>query len=264
MPSRALLNGESFYAWDLTEADRKRGFVCPLCETDFIIVLPSLDIVKHFRHKFKASHDWKPESQTHLAMKRDLKEWADSYGYPCELEVRVSHDDIPHIADVLIKGKIVVECQCSQISIKEYEKRTKFYQDHGYQIIWLLGSRGTSGLDHIIEQDFFGVFYYEEGIIINGLGENMTLKDIIYLTSGSVLTDKREAQRAQLKAQEQLREYTLDNRLKNRHAREQEWCNNWGANGRFTHPIIYPKRMSAHKEGVDILDKNVKGDNPRV
>ena len=195
MPSRAILNGESFYAWDLTEQDRERGFICPQCEEIFIIVLPSLNIIKHFRHKSKAAHDWKPESQAHLAMKKSLMELADSYEYPCEVEVKISHDGAYRIADVLIKEKIVVECQCSKISIKEYEERTRFYQDNDYQIIWLLGSRETSGLDHRIGLDYFDVFYYEEGSICNQVGDRISLKELIHLTSGPVLKEKREEQK---------------------------------------------------------------------
>lgn len=252
MPLRALLNGESFYAWDLTEADRKREFTCPECEEGVIIVLPSLNIVKHFRHKFRASHDWKSESQTHLVMKRKLKKLADSYGYPCELEVKVSHGGGYRIADVLIKEKIVIECQCSRMSIKEYEERTKFYQGHEYQLIWLLGGRGISGLDLRIQQDYFDVFYYEEELIINDLGKRMTLEDIIFSTSELVLIEKREAQELQEREERerQKNEYLAYYRRKRPvpvkgppTEKEKTWRNNWGANGWFTHPIIPPRRI---------------------
>jgi len=255
MPQRAILNGESFYAWNLKEPDRKSEFTCPTCGEPFVIVLPSLDIVKHFRHKSGASHDWKPETQAHLNMKRDLMDLALSYGYPCELEVKIPHEGVYRIADILIQEKIVVECQCSRISIKEYEERTRFYQDNNYQIIWLLGDRGTTGLDLRIHQDFFDVFYYFEDNIDNDEGTALTLKDLIYLTSESILKEKREVKKAQL-AKEHLIESKiriLDNRLKKEHIRSQEqeriqsqdWRNSWGANGWFTKPIILPRRMRA-------------------
>ena len=288
MPLRAILNGESFYAWDLTEADRKRGFLCPVCETDFIIILPTSNIIKHFRHKSRASHDWKPESQAHLAMKRDLKKLADSYGYSCELEVKVSQGGDYRIADVLIKEKIVIECQCSRISIKEYEERTRFYQDNGYQLIWLLGARGTTGLDLRIQQDYFDVFYSDEGSIHSLMGDRISLEVLIYLTSGPVLKEKREEQE---RIEEELREQNRIERERWEKHREEEyfgvvfderdiggayrnrimrekadiWRANWGAKGRFTKPIIFPRRMPTYvplnkrteKEGVDILDKKV-------
>jgi len=265
MPSRAILNGESFYAWDLTEQDRERGFICPQCGEIFIIVLPSLNIIKHFRHKSKAAHDWKPESQAHLAMKKSLMELADSYEYPCEVEVKISHDGVYRIADVLIKEKIVVECQCSKISIKEYEERTRFYQDNDYQIIWLLGRRETSGLDHRIVQDYFDVFYYEEDSICNQVGDRIFLQDLIMLTSGSVLRDKREAQKRIEQENRERLENEYFTRMRNRRSRlthtqsttpikrgtsekEKTWRKNWGANGLFIHPIIPPIIMSSKNE----------------
>lgn len=189
MPQRAILNGKSFYAWDLDELHRKQEFTCPTCESPFIIVLPYLDIVKHFRHKSGASHDWKPETQAHLNMKRSLKKLANSYGYPCELEVKVSNGEDYRIADILIDEKIVIECQCSRISITEYEKRTQFYQDSNYQIIWLLGTMKT-GLEGKIQQNYFDIFYYYAGSIHSLIEGSISLSVLIYLTSDPGLKEK--------------------------------------------------------------------------
>jgi len=198
----------------------------------------------------------------------------------------------------------VVECQCSRISIKEYEERTRFYQDNNYQIIWLLGDRGTTGLGLRIYQDFFDVFYYFEDNIYNDEGTALTLKDLIYLTSESILKEKREEQkRIEEEEEEQWRierekwdkhlealrnqqpteltkwrasrqgrarwspiperrfkqkprerprkTYHLAHYLwrelpdEEKDERLELWRNSWGANGRFTHPIILPRRMRA-------------------
>ena len=253
MPLKALLDDEPFYAWDLSEADRERSFICPLCGDDFVIVLPSLDIVKHFRHKTEREHGTEPETKTHLDMKHTIKNMADALDYDCELEARISTDDLYHIADVLIKPKIVVECQCSKISLKEYEERTEYYHTEGYQIIWILGGalganhknayKPISALETKIYSYFNDVFYYDNGVLYDTKIQIIALNDIISLTDDSFLVGiRREKERIE-QEKWHLHHIRMCSQEDWNNKRIALWRENWGANGKYTCPIIPPRRM---------------------
>lgn len=209
---KALVDGEAYYAQSLTEGERKRDFLCPVCKESFIAVIPVSGIIKHFRHRSGQTHGGEPETETHVLMKQWVKDEAEKLGLECELEVHVVIDSKLHIADALIQGpegKIVVECQCSSISVKDYRERTEFYQDNDYQIIWILGGKLEKKYGKISNRmiyDFFNEFRFGQNRIVDSnyntqyVGENkiwdidenqISLREMITLTDPVQLNHKR-------------------------------------------------------------------------
>lgn len=143
MPQRAIINNESFYAWDLSEDNRGQSFKCPICNDDMIVVLPRKKI-KHFRHWNLQEHGGEPETERHLEMKYYFYNEATKIGYKADIEVRFEFKDKIHIADVVIeyphqnkyKG-IVIECQHSSITQNDINSRNLVYFASGYRPIWV-------------------------------------------------------------------------------------------------------------------------------
>lgn len=174
MPLRAVLNGNSFYAWNLSEDNRGILFKCPECNDDFIIVLPKSDIIKHFRHKTNAEHKGERETPLHLEMKTYIMNCAEALSLKCDLEIRFNYKDFLHITDAVIyknEGTIKgysIECQYSNISSEDYENRNKVYRENGFIPIWILGGEkyGNSypsqcRLEALIYKEAYICFYYE-------------------------------------------------------------------------------------------------------
>lgn len=217
MPLKALVEGTPFYAKELKEADRRKLFVCPICKEPFIAVIPVTGIIKHFRHKSGKTHGGEPETETHLLMKQWIKEEAEKLGLQCELEVHIPLNSKLHIADAVIQGpqqKIVVEAQCSSISIRSYRERTEFYQDNDYQIIWILGGKlckepykkmfftyKRNKLEQNIMKEFYNIYYYDKGkrfyAVYDQEKRTNSLKQIIQKTTMKYLTtiDQKKIER---------------------------------------------------------------------
>lgn len=137
MPLRALLDGEDFFSWNLTEDDRTLPFKCPICDDNMIPVLPQQDIIKHFRHKNEEAHG-EPETPEHLEMKNAIYN-----SLTCnepDPDIKIENPVGFRIADVImIDFGLVIECQCSSISIEEMMSREKDYNESGYYVLWVFG-----------------------------------------------------------------------------------------------------------------------------
>ena len=160
MPLLALLGGNRMYARNLGEEDRSKDYHCPICEDQMLLVLPTRDIIKHFRHKSGTQH--KPESPEHLEMKEALFKFfeADPKWTP-QLEVPISDDPKApfeqgtyNVADVLVRSNdakrlgFVFECQCSHISEESFLERERRYSDKGLMTVWVFGGAYLTKANH--------------------------------------------------------------------------------------------------------------------
>ena len=184
MPLKALLNDSPFLAWDLQEGHRGLDFKCPHCDDGFIVVMGKIRR-KHFRHKTNRDHGTEPESENHLEMKEYFLKEAEKLGYSCELEKSFFVDDELSIADVAIYAKnhhtplvkgIVIECQCSSISLGEMNQRTIDYLLDGLIPLWVLSGRyherrirgkKLTNIEKELLEKFGVLFYYGHGKIIS-------------------------------------------------------------------------------------------------
>jgi hypothetical protein len=74
------------------------------------------------------------EGERHREMKRQA---ADLFpDFTVRFEVPFDQD---HRADVVI-GRRVIECQASSLSIAAWEERTRYYNNHGYAVLWIWDS----------------------------------------------------------------------------------------------------------------------------
>jgi competence CoiA-like predicted nuclease len=121
----------------LTKENRGNKFFCPICGDELIPVIPKEDIIRHFRHKNNEAHG-EPETPEHLEMKQIVRNVLENNGNSADVEVKIGDN----VADVLAaKLNLVIECQCSGISISEYAKRNTTYRDNGCVCLWILGGQ---------------------------------------------------------------------------------------------------------------------------
>jgi len=139
MPLRALYEGKDFDADDLTEEHRKQKFLCPICNMQFVLVLPSIGRIKHFRHPKGGSSHYEPETEEHLRGKRSLMDIAKKLNLSAKTEVKIGK----HVTDVLIEGNqpLAIEFQCSKCNTKEIEERILTYWEKGIATLWILGEK---------------------------------------------------------------------------------------------------------------------------
>jgi len=158
MPFVANKGKTRFIAYQLEESHRhNKEFTCPICDDGFSVVLPiNSDIQPHFRHLNNKAHG-EPESAEHLDMKYYVYETAKKHGFKVDYEVKIK-DDFSHIADVVIyfndleknmfnSNGIAVECQCSGITVEDYDERNDTYLNKGLTPWWIFGGKYGKKID---------------------------------------------------------------------------------------------------------------------
>lgn len=130
----------------LQQLRQQERFYCRQCEERVILKLGSKRI-PHFAHEKGSTclEQYERESQYHLAGKLRLYEWLKNLGLTPRLECYFP--EIQQRADVVftLEGKTYcVEYQCSQISEEAFMKRTKGYQKHSLQPLWILGGNNIN------------------------------------------------------------------------------------------------------------------------
>jgi len=131
---------------------------CPICSQNLIFVREGSDgTIPHFRHENKASHVSVSEGKVHLQAKKhiyeeltDVKSWQEppEVEFEKKIDSRLSNSSSQSlydrdfaIADIVVEDEYVVEVQCSRQGWSEFKKRTRFYNDHGYKVLWVLGEK---------------------------------------------------------------------------------------------------------------------------
>ena len=112
--------------------DNKENFICPNCKTKVIYVDVTFKI-KHFRHKKLRNCNYEPETETHLFMKKRMCEFFNlNPKEVCEFNLNFA------IPDLYLKDKkVAIECQASQISVKNFVERTLTYHQNGIFVLWI-------------------------------------------------------------------------------------------------------------------------------
>lgn len=125
-------------AW---RASGKADYRCPACQGPVILRAAGPNRGSHFAHR---SNDCGSggESRVHQAGKEALYHWAQRNGWAPKLEVKMNGGR--QRADLVIQleqGPLVLEYQCSPLTISRLTDRTRGYHRAGYPVRWLLGPR---------------------------------------------------------------------------------------------------------------------------
>ncbi|QIL45733.1 hypothetical protein G7081_00830 [Vagococcus coleopterorum] len=133
------LNLLHYSSQSLKEINRN-GWYCPACHCS-LIIKNGQKIRPHFAHKAKQECQSFSEAETaeHLSGKALLAKWCESIGVPYELEAYLPQ--LQQRPDLLIHQKIAIEFQCSSLPWSRFIERTETYLDHGFQVIWIFGSK---------------------------------------------------------------------------------------------------------------------------
>ncbi|MCR5336833.1 MAG: hypothetical protein K6E42_09845 [Synergistes sp.] len=126
-------NGQRIY---IDDAQKRHMYVCPACNEPVIMKCGEV-VSHHFSHKAKKNCDpWYTDK-----MSAWHRKFQNIFPYDAREQIVRSRDNkVFHIADVLFqyKGeKYVIEFQHSPISRKEFNLRSQFYLDLGYNLFWV-------------------------------------------------------------------------------------------------------------------------------
>jgi competence protein CoiA len=157
MPLVAL-DKETRQRVDITKIPDPRGtltanqLICPLCETEMIIVAGPIKM-HHFRHKVECRSDYgrHPESYNHLRTKaiiaERVTEWMKEFTR-AKGELEVPIPEVNRVVDVLFTfpngWRVAHEIQLSAITIEELESRTNDYLKAGIDVFWWLGENADT------------------------------------------------------------------------------------------------------------------------
>jgi competence protein CoiA len=121
------------------EALKKDKYFCPACKQPVYIKNGRIKL-PHFAHFAESSCSFYTEAETqeHLALKQVFANWCEQQQLPYEVEKFLPA--LNQRPDLLI-GNLAIEIQCSPLSIQRLIERTKCYQKHGYQPLWICGKK---------------------------------------------------------------------------------------------------------------------------
>lgn len=132
-----LINLLSFERKELMTFSSEKWY-CPACGSKLLLKVGK-KMRAHFSHR-RNSHCLsysEVESAEHLRGKEILANWCEKGGFSFQLEAFLP--ELSQRPDLLLANKIVIEFQCSPISLTKYLERTTNYLKHGYRVIWILG-----------------------------------------------------------------------------------------------------------------------------
>lgn len=119
---------------------RTETYHCPACQGP-VCLRQGKVIRPHFAHirlaNCQFSHD--NESAEHLELKAALYRSLSNSGATVAVEAFLP--ELGQIADILVNNHLVLEVQCSRLSLERLKERTSAYQKAGYKVIWLLGKK---------------------------------------------------------------------------------------------------------------------------
>ncbi len=117
----------------------KQGYTCPACGS-ILQLRRGQNKRTHFAHQSLKNCQFfhENESPEHLGNKQALFYWAKKDN---EVAMEYSIAQCQQIADILVRGKLALEIQCSPISQRVLAERSRGYRNHGFQVLWLLGEK---------------------------------------------------------------------------------------------------------------------------
>ncbi|USS86376.1 hypothetical protein M3M38_06845 [Fructilactobacillus cliffordii] len=121
---------------DACSAERGQDYHCPNCAATVLLRRGSFKVA-HFAHRQNTGcHIGEPETQEHLAGKFFLWEQSQRYG---TVQVEWYLDAIRQRPDVLVNHHLVLEFQCSPLSLTRFCERIQGYRSLELHSEWLLG-----------------------------------------------------------------------------------------------------------------------------
>ncbi|MDR4887006.1 competence protein CoiA family protein [Fredinandcohnia sp. QZ13] len=128
---------------DLLELRSHVTFHCPACQSK-VQLKAGLKKTPHFAHLkgVECTVKSEPESEYHLAGKRQLFQWFQTQGYDVKLEPFLP--EISQRPDLLVttsNKRFAIEYQCSQLDYPLFKKRSDSYKKEGIVPIWILGAK---------------------------------------------------------------------------------------------------------------------------
>lgn len=116
-----------------------QNFVCPACRS--AVRLKNGKVMRpHFAHVSLDKCDFysENESSEHLQLKAALYH---AVSRTEQVVVEKVLPDLHQVADLFVNDNLALEVQCSRLSEQRLFQRTKAYQSHGIQVLWLLGEK---------------------------------------------------------------------------------------------------------------------------
>ena len=89
--------------------------------------------------------------------------------------------DLHQVADLFVNDNLALEVQCSRLSEQRLFQRTKAYQSHGIQVLWLLGEKLWLGNSFITFATSFSLFFADMGFHLWELDVTKQLIRLHYL-----------------------------------------------------------------------------------
>lgn len=119
---------------------KEQKWFCPSCHQQVILKCGKY-VRAHFAHlrTDKCQNFSEGETSEHLSGKALLAKWCRQENVEYQLEAYLP--ELKQRPDLLLSGKIVIEFQCSSISVANCVARTQNYLKHGYQVIWIVGKK---------------------------------------------------------------------------------------------------------------------------
>ncbi|USS87240.1 hypothetical protein M3M39_03725 [Fructilactobacillus hinvesii] len=117
-------------------AQRKQHYFCPNCHEQ-VQLRRGAHKIAHFAHQPNSDcHIGEPETTEHLAGKLFLEQ---QWQTTSKAQLEVYLPAIKQRPDVLVDQKLVLEFQCSPLTVKRLSERVSGYQRVGLHSEWLLG-----------------------------------------------------------------------------------------------------------------------------
>lgn len=167
-------NGDLILSLD---AKKKITYICPECEGP-VRLRSGRDVQPHFFHKKKhlCRHDAKglDHLQVQLRLHKELPEALLEERFP----------QLGRVADICSHSlKLVIEIQCSSLSLSEIKERTQDYESLGYTVIWILHTKQfLQPRAHSIEKFLEKRPHYFTDI--NHLGQGMIFDQLSFIVGG--------------------------------------------------------------------------------
>ncbi len=124
------------------DATRQAKYRCPGCQ-GMVRLKRGRVMAAHFAHQAAACQTFSEgETAEHLLGKQQLAAWFQASGYTVQIEAALPA--LHQRPDVLVQQgsqpPLALEFQCSPLSVTRLAERTQGYRQHGYRVLWVLGS----------------------------------------------------------------------------------------------------------------------------
>lgn len=120
---------------------QNQKYYCPTCHQKLVLRIGNSK-TKHFAHRRFGCHNHIHETAVHQTGKLILKKWGEELGLRSYNEVYFKN--IKRRADVFLSNqtfKIIIEYQCSPLSVTKLAERSHAYSQLGAKFLWIVGKR---------------------------------------------------------------------------------------------------------------------------